>query len=67
MVVYFLKDIAEDCVDAVIIAETSTREDIVEAIERAKQKENYQWEDLVNELPDDCTIYDIWGSEIVYY
>lgn len=65
---FFLKDLAEGCVDAVIIAKTSTAEDIKEAIMKAKENPEYQWEDLVNTLPDDCEIVDKWsGIEEIYY
>lgn len=67
MIVYFLKDLCEDCIDAIIIAETSTKEDIEKAIEKSKQVDEYQWDDLVEALPDDCTIYDKWSNDIVYY
>ena len=64
----FLKDLSECCVDAVIIAETSAKEDIQEAINTMKaEKSEHQWEDLLEALPDDCTVYDRWGSEEVYY
>lgn len=65
---FFLKDLAEGCVDAVIIAKTSTAEDIKEAIMKAKENPEYKWEDLVNALPDDCEIVDKWsGIEEIYY
>ena len=35
--IYFLKDMSEDCVDAVIITKKSTKEDIENAIVEAKQ------------------------------
>lgn len=34
--IYFLKDMSEDCVDAVIITKKSTKEDIENAIVEAK-------------------------------
>ena len=67
MKIYFLKDLAEDCIDAVIITETSTKKDIIDAIGRAKQKEDYTWEDMINEFPNDCTVYDRWGCNVIYY
>ena len=67
MTVYFLKDIAEDCVDAVIIAETSTKNEIEDAILDAKQNDEYQWQDIVDALPDDCTIHDKWSCDTVWY
>ena len=49
MKIYFLKDLSEDCVDAVIIAKESSRAKIEESIMKAKQKheDDYQWEHLV--------------------
>lgn len=67
MNIYFLKDMSEDCVDAVIIAKKSTKKDIEKAIKKAKQNDKYIWEDILNELPNDCEIYDRWNSEIVWY
>ena len=65
--VYFLKDMCEDCVDAVIIATVSTKEEIEQAITEAKQSDCYAWEDILNALPMDCEVYDRWGSEVIYY
>lgn len=65
--IFFLKDMSEDCVDAVIIAKTSTKEEIENAIKSAKQIGNYTWEDIIDALPYDCEIYDRWSSETIYY
>lgn len=67
MTVYFLKDVCEDCVDAVIIAKTSTKEDIEKAIIKSKERPDYTWEDLINALPDDCEVYDRWSCDVVWY
>ena len=69
MNVILLKDLSEDCVDAVIIAETSTTKDIDLAIKEMKENTLYpEWDDYVNCLPSDCVLYDRWGSlEEVYY
>lgn len=69
MRVILLKDLDESCVDAVIIAYESNPEDIQNAINRAKENPDYQWDDLVKELPKDCTIYDKWSGtlESIYY
>jgi hypothetical protein len=67
MIVYFLKDTVEDCVDAVIIAETSTKEDIENAIDKSKEIPDYTWEDLIEALPDDCVVYDRWNNDVVWY
>jgi len=65
--VYFLKDLSEGSVDAVIIAKTSSEDDVRNAIIQAKQKDEYQWDDIVNALPDDCEVYDTWSVKKVYY
>ena len=65
--VYFLKDLSENCVDAVIIATKSTKEDIEKAIKKAKKIKYYTWDDLVAALPNDCEICDRWSHEVVYY
>jgi hypothetical protein len=68
MKVILLKDLSEDCVDAVIVANTSTTEDIENAISKAKENPDYQWDDLLKSLPSDCILYDKWNDlETVYY
>lgn len=65
--IYFLKDMSEDCVDAVIIATKSTKDEIENAIDNAKQIDDYTWDDITEALPEDCEIYDIWNEEEIYY
>ena len=69
MKVILLKDLAEDCVDAVIITETSTANDIELCLKRMRNNIEFpEWDDYVNCLPSDCVLYDKWGSlEEVYY
>lgn len=69
MRIVILKDMDEGSVDAVIVAQESTAQDIENAITRAKTNPDYQWEDLINELPKDCIVYDTWhgGFNTVYY
>lgn len=69
MNVILLKDLGENCADAVIITETSTANDIDLAIKEMKENTLYpEWDDYVNCLPIDCVVYDRWGSlEEVYY
>ena len=67
MSIYFLKDMSDNSIDAVIISETSTKEDIENAIAKSKESPGYTWEDLVNALPNDCEIHDRWSHDIVYY
>ena len=65
--IYFLSDIEENSVDAVIIAKTSTSTDIKNAISQCKQIDGYTWDDLKNALPSDCEIFDRWDNETLYY
>ena len=65
--IYFIKDLEDNCVDAIIIAKTSTKEDIQNSIYKAKENNNYTWDDLIKYLPSDCVIYDKWDSEVIYY
>lgn len=68
MKIILLKDLSENCVDGVIVADVSTTEDIEKAISKAKENPDYAWEDLCEVLPDDCTLYDRWNDlKIVYY
>lgn len=69
MRVILLKDLSEDCVDAVIITKTSTVKDIELAIKEMKENTLYpEWDDFVNCLPSGCVVYDKWeGLEEVYY
>lgn len=63
----FLKDLATGDVDAVILTKTSSKSDVERAIFKAKEKDDYQWEDLLEALPDDCEVIESWSSDIVYY
>ena len=67
--VILLKDLAEDCVDAVIISKTSTAKDIERNLKKMRRNIEFpEWDDYVNCLPKDCVLYDRWGNlEEVYY
>ena len=69
MNIVLLKDLAEDCVDAVIVTETSTAKDIELCLKRMRRDIEFpEWDDYVNCLPSDCVVYDKWGNlEEVYY
>lgn len=66
---FFLKALSTDDVDAIIISETSTSDDITAAINKVKNDiPDYQWPDIVNGLPDDCEIISKWDNvENIYY
>lgn len=67
--ILWLKDIAENCIDAVITyPENITKEDIQNAIYEAKIQDYYTWEDILDCLPDDCEIYDRWSYlDVIWY
>ena len=72
MKIYFLKDLCEDCIDAVIIAKNDniTAENIQKNIDKMKEQKEYdwQWEDIVESLPQGCEIYDRWqNNELITY
>ena len=73
MIVTLLKDLCEDCVDAVIVSEKSTATEIQLAIDKMKQELDkkdlsYCWEDLLDCMPDDCIVFDRWSDlESIYY
>ena len=64
-----LRDLCEDTVDAVILYETSTVEEIQNCIDNMKESTpDYTWDDLVDCLPADCVVYQTCcGTEKVYY
>ena len=67
--IFFLKDLDEDCVDAVIITE-ATKQEIENIIAKVKEERSgeYQWEDFINAMPEDTEIYDKWNHiESIYY
>lgn len=64
---FLLKDMEERTIDAVIISKTSTAEEIQSAIDRAREIEDYQWDDIVEALPDDCEIISSSEMKTVIY
>lgn len=64
MKIFLLKDLCEDCVDAVIISKNDniTAQEIQNGIDKMKAVTDYdwQWNDIVESLPQDCEIYDKW-------
>lgn len=71
MKMFYLIDLCDDDVDGIIISETSTKENIQIAIDSVKQKfeGDWEWEDILEGLPEDCTVYSSWEGEVekVYY
>lgn len=72
MIVSLLKDAESHEVDAVIVSYETTPKEIQEIIDRVKaEKEyDYQFDDLKDALPKDCTMFEKWNELIdhsVYY
>lgn len=66
--IFFLSDIDENNIDAVIISSTSTKSDIEKAIHNVKLSvEDYTLDNIIENLPSDCKLYHRWSSETVYY
>ena len=69
--IILLKDLEEDCLDAVITTVTSTEEDVKKAIEKARKEKSYDWQfdNLLKALPCDCKIHTKWSNRYgtVYY
>lgn len=64
--VYFLKDIEEGCVDAVIIT-THSKIEVQEILNEVREMEDFEWSDIVNALSNDCMMFDRWSNESIYY
>lgn len=72
MRIFLLKNLCEDCVDAVIISkgDNTTSQEIQKCIDKMKEDKfcDWQWDDIVNSLPQDCEIYDKWQDlEYIIY
>lgn len=68
--VFLLNDLETGETDAVIIAESSTVDQIQKAIvgAKAEKESEWQWEDVEAALPEDCEIVSRWSDlEIVVY
>ena len=64
---FLLQDLESARVDAIIIT-TATKEEIKTAIAKAKEKEDYTWEDLVESLPSGTQVVDCFSAENrIYY
>ena len=65
--VYFLNDIMENQIDAIVITKLS-REEVQEIIHRALRRENCSWDDdVLRYLPRDCEVHIATENTIVYY
>ena len=62
-----LTDIESEEIDALIISETTSSDEIENLMLKAREKmeNDYQWEDFIVTLPKDC--YVITDLNIIYY
>ena len=60
MNVILLRDLEDGCVDGVITSFETTTEELQEIIREVRNKEDFQWDDLIDSLPKDCTLYSRW-------
>lgn len=66
--VFFLEDLEDAAVDAVIIT-AAKREEIQEAIDETKRRleGEWSWEEVKNAMPEGTVIIDKWTHCKVYY
>jgi hypothetical protein len=67
--IILLKSLSDNDVNAIIISETTSGDDIQKIIDEVKsENEEWQCDDILNRLPDDCEVYVTWGcTETVYW
>ena len=67
--IILLKSLSDDDVNAIIISETTSGDDIQKIIDEVKaENEEWQCDDILNRLPCDCKVYVTWGcTETVYW
>ena len=69
MIVFFLKDSTDGRIDGIIISQESTKQDIIQVIQKAKENPDYTLNDLSKVLPKDCSLHlkkDIFIDTIYY-
>lgn len=57
MTIFFLKNLTDGHIDGVIIAQESIKQDIIQALQKAKENPECTWDDLSKALPKDCSLY----------
>lgn len=64
---FLLQDLESGKVDAIIIT-PAPKEEIVNLIAKAKETEDYNWEDLINSLPRDTYVVECFSEKNrIYY
>lgn len=66
--VYFLRDIDDNSINAVIIS-SYLKEEIQDIIDNVKREleGKWCWEDIIKALPQDCMVFSKWDYESIYY
>lgn len=57
MSIFFLKDSADGRIGGVIISQESTKQNIIQAIQKVKENSEYTWDNLLKALPKDCSLH----------
>ena len=72
--IYLLRDMSNRSVDGIIISQSSTKQDIEDAIYAAKEIAEecgeYTWNTIIEKLPKDCEIFDAYDNttvQSIYY
>jgi len=67
--IILLKSLSNDDVNVIIISETTSGDDIQKIIDEVKaENEEWQCDDVLDRLPDDCKAYTTWGcTETIYW
>lgn len=64
---FLLQDLSEAEVDAIIIT-TASKEEIENAIAKAKETKDYTWETLIESMPEGTTVIDCFNNKNrIYY
>ena len=58
---FLLQDLSEGTVDAIIVTSAS-KEEIEEAIRKAKEVDDYTWEHLIESMPDNTKVIDCMNA-----
>ena len=69
MIVFFLKDSKDGRIDGIIISQASTKQDIIQVIQKTKENPDYTLSDLLKVLTKVCSLHlkkDI-AIDTIYY
>ena len=62
--IFTLRDSINSDVDAIIITQTTDRDELQDIIDEVKaNNDDWQFADIENALPEDCEVYAAWADE----